>query len=1214
MAVSPSTTVRTEMVDLISRELLGPRRGDREEIRGTPRAAYAIGALAPVTVDPSLPVALTISDEVMPGESESVVSDIDPAALGQQGVGAATDEDVSSGDAEEDEDEGPKGALTHPSSMGLRFQVPPACPTLEVVASWGRYESFRREAEDGRKQTWWRRSPKAVTTAIGVASRPARDEEQVELDGDVSLRCEFFTMADRIIVEVALSNDRVTPINAPPGDWLFQTQLVIRAGDQSAIFLPSRDVMLPSYDETDGERRRLDLQYRDCLEYAVGRTCSVSWDEVAHARRACEVSTTWLATADIAQTVAGEVEGAQLAMRVLAQVPPGEVGAGLSPLVTGYQAWLVDQGRRAEELPAHLEGVASEVIVEAQEAATRLQAGLDLLADSPEALRAFHFMNRAMRDQRIRSQVAGQRAASESMSLEAALAAVEADGDQAASWRPFQLAFILMQLPALVDPTNIFRSGKSPRAEVLFFPTGGGKTEAYLGLAAFTFAIRRLQGNVDTGKGTLNGRDGVAVLMRYTLRLLTSQQFQRATALVCAAELIRQEDPVTWGSEPFRIGLWVGSTVSPKRYDEARDQVAAVRAQDSGRTFGLTVLQVKRCPWCGTSIEPKRDVEARDKTRRVVVYCGDISGDCPFSKEGATTEGLPILTVDEEIYRYPPTFLLATVDKFARLAREGEAASLFGYVAERCPRHGYRHPDTRDSVCSGSSHKQVKGINPLPPVTVSGVRRLRPPDLIIQDELHLITGALGTAVGVFENVIDTLCTWQLVGQTVKPLLVASTATMSNAGEQVRNLYGRGLDVFPPQVLHVTDTFFSRVIAVTDETPGRRYLGLAAHGIRLTLAEIRISEIMLLVGQKLLDECGDAADPYLTSVAYFSATRELAGMRRYLDDDVTMRVAGNTEPFPRRTTDFAGLEIGELTSRISSGDIASTLDRLALRFDASKHSTTARAARSAAIKRGEKPEALGTRPFDFVLATSMLQVGVDVPRLGLMLVVGQPKNTAEYIQASSRVGRDPARPGLVLSLANWARPRDMAHFEQFRHYHETFYAQVEVLSVTPYSDTALERGLMAVLVSAARVLDVGHDASLSPEPGAGRVLSESARIDAMIETLAERAACAGRDPDTADRVRAKLIQRRARWFERAEEEGGALVYERSTDTRQVLKPLLISPEARNTPPEEKFLVVANSMREVQPEINLLVSPSTDRLAAKEPPGAPAWTFPTPEDAE
>lgn len=1224
MAAS-STCVRAELLGLIRAELLGPRGGAEEEIPGTPRAAYAVGGLAPVTVDPRLGALSFDFDseelsDAQAGADSAGIRDVDPATSGQPGVPVPTDEEVASAENDDEEDAGPKGSLTHPSSMGLRFQVSSGAPTLAITASWGRYEQFQKLNEDtGKKRTWSRRTPVSITRELEVRAVQGGQQRIIDLGDDVSLRCEVFPAEGRLIVELALSNDRVTGMDAPPGDWLFQTQLSVEATDGSACLLPSRDVLELGYDEPDAERRRLDLQYRHRLEYAVGRTCSVTWDEVAGERRARRVETTWLPAVEVAQTVAGEAGDAVTSMRELAQITPTAIAAALMPLAHGYGEWLTEQRVETQKLPSHLRSTAEEALAEAGVARSRLVAGIDLLRSNDQAFAAFTFMNQTMREQRIRSQIAARRSAAAGVTVGAALAEVEELGDKAASWRPFQLAFILMQLPSLVDPTSDYRSSANAKVELLFFPTGGGKTEAYLGLAAFTFAIRRLQGTVTGQDGELNGMDGVGVLMRYTLRLLTSQQFQRAAALVCAAELARQLDPATWGTEPFRIGLWVGSSVSPKRFAEASEQVESVRRDDSGRAYGLTVLQLKRCPWCGEQIDPKRDVEAIQRTQRIHVYCGDRTGDCPFSKDGDSDEGLPILTVDEEIYRHPPSFLLATVDKFARLAREGEAASIFGYVAERCPRHGYRHPDARGDSCKGNGHNAVNsGGATYPAVAVEPVTRLRPPDLIIQDELHLITGALGTAVGVFENAVDTLCSWDLDGLPVKPLIVASTATVRNAENQVRSLYGRGVDVFPPQVLDVRHTYFSREIAISEDNPGRRYLGVCAHGIRLTLAEIRLSEILLLAGQKLLDEHGGAADPYMTTVAYFSATRELAGMRRYLDDDVTTRVSGRTEPFPKRTNDFARLEIGELTSRISSADIATTLDKLSLAFDPQRWSTAGKAAYAQAMKERQdqkKPApSYGERPYDFVLATSMLQVGVDVGRLGLMLVVGQPKNTAEYIQASSRVGRESSKPGLVVSLANWSRPRDMAHFEQFRHYHETFYAQVEALSVTPYSEAALERGLMGMLISTARVLDVGREHSLSPERGAGQILQQSPRVEQIIERLAERASGAGLDGDTKQRVLAKLIQRKDRWFGKAQEEHGAIVYERAQSKDEVVRPLLISPEARSVPANEKVFVVANSMREVQPEINLLVSPSQERLAAREPADAPTWVFASAEEEE
>jgi hypothetical protein len=732
-------------------------------------------------------------------------------------------------------------------------------------------------------------------------------------------------------------------------------------------------------------------------------------------------------------------------------------------------------------------------------------------------------------------------------------------------------------------------------------------------LAAYTFAIRRRQGKQQSTDGVLDGSDGVAVLMRYTLRLLTAQQFQRATALVCAAELARRDDEAMWGSEPFRIGLWVGTDVSPKRWDEADEQLKKATAYGGHR---LTVLQVQRCPWCGSPIGAA-NVKADKATRRVFVHCGDDLGRCPFAKGGQVGEGLPVLTVDEEIYRMPPAFVIATVDKFARLAREGEAAALFGYVGRRCGRHGYVHPDYAGCDIK-TGHKAEPG---LPAATVRPTGRLRPPDLIIQDELHLITGALGTSVGLFEVAVETLASWETTGgKPVRPMIVASTATVRKADDQVRGLYGRRVEIFPPQVLDVADTYFSKELPVGPDSPGRRYVGVSAQGVRLSSAEIRVAEVLLLAGQLLLDRAGGAADPYMTLVGYFNATRELAGMARYVADDVQNRIR-QPRPgsgFPRRQGSYGRLVTGELTSRIASADIGRTLDNLALEFDPDWATTAAMRQRLEHQDAGNTIARPKADPFDVVLATSMLQVGVDVQRLGLMLVVGQPKNTAEYIQASSRVGRDPNnRPGLVVALGNWARPRDLAHFEQFRHYHETFYAQVEALSVTPFSPTSLERGIDGVLVSAARVLQAHRDDGLSPERSAWRVRDEQPALAALIARLQTRILAAAQQEPVAEHARQRLINRLDQWNARANyatKASQTLVYERTGDSNAYLS-LMMSPEhakAQHDLKERAPFVIANSMREVQPEINLLVSPLPERLFVVEPDGAPQWTLPAEGD--
>ncbi|MEU0100690.1 DISARM system helicase DrmA [Streptomyces sp. NPDC006267] len=1216
-----SWTARENLVDILERELLGPANGPDELLEGVPDSAYLIGRIAPVRLT---------AGRADPGEagSDEAASDVGDAVDAAESRGVpltAVDDSSASSDEDEVEDQPQKRGLMIPASMGLRCQIPDDLDEFTVTASWGTYEPVKEKRGEGVDAgegempapafRRFQRTPHAIAKTIRVADLGPSRTTEIILKDKIVLRVDRYDDTERgcRLIEVALCNDRETPRKIPVEAWLYQTKLSVSSGG-AEVFLPVNDVLLDTREEQDDELRRLRLQYRNRLEFAHGRTCSVDWKTVEGARRASEVWTTWLPVSETPQTAAEEIGAALLDMRKLQGASTVELRTGLEPIVAGYTAWLDDEQQRAEALPDHLRSEGLEAVGDARRVQRQLADGLEFLLGDEEALRCFRFMNRVMADQRVQSQVAERRASAPEEGIDEAREAILADKkERAHSWRTFQLAFVLMQLPLLSDPAAEKRSGELAKAQLLFFPTGGGKTEAYLGLAAYTFAIRRRQGVVDAFDGPLDGRSGVAVLMRYTLRLLTAQQFQRATTLVCAAELARRDDVATWGDEPFRIGLWVGTDVSPKRYDEAADQLQKAHG---GRGYRLTVLQIQRCPWCGTRVEA-RDVRTEPALRRVYVYCGNELAECPFADGGEVPDGLPVLTVDEEIYRLAPAFVIATVDKFARLAREGEAASLFGHVSRRCERHGFVHPDYQQcDIKDGSKHPKKDG---YPAAPVHPAMRLRPPDLVIQDELHLITGALGTTVGLFEVAIDVMTDWRTKGgHPVRPLLVASTATARNASDQVRALYGRDVTIFPPQVLDAGNTFFSKEIPVSEKNPGRRYVGVSTTGVRLTTAEIRVAEVLMAGGQLLIDRSGSVADPYMSLVGYFSAIRELAGMARYMSDDIQTALAKGRpwSKLPRRTgTDFGSLHVAELTSRVASADITATLDQMAMSFDPGFDSTAGKRNRRA-LREAKKPDLTReVNPYDVVLATSMLQVGVDVTRLGLMLVVGQPKNTAEYIQASSRVGRDGNRPGLVLALGNWARPRDLAHFEQFRHYHETFYAQVEALSVTPFSVTSLERGLDGVLVSAARVLQAakaGHGQGLSPEDGAAHIEAEQHFAGELIEALVRRIARAG-DEDAADRARLRLENRLDQWGKRRKhlmELRKSLVYEKVLDDSRH-DALMMSAEnakagidTRDAPP----FIVANSMREVQPEINLLVSPIKERLVYRAPDYAPKWQMP------
>ncbi|WP_327045414.1 DISARM system helicase DrmA [Microbispora sp. NBC_01189] len=1248
-----SFEVREAFQELVRRDLLGPYDGDFEELPRKaigPRERYLVGMLGP---KPSPKRVAEDADELPETE------------IGAEGDGA----------------EGELPDVLTPqnlgrlwaSSMGMSFAVPGDLDALTVTARWGAYTKVETEVEDakGRQRTErvWGRRPVEHRLTIPLAEPGQKipltmeraDEPGVLLAVAVRPRPE-----GRRVVELTLINQQVEPETSPDIAWLFQAELVAAAqaaaqtGGPAGVFLPIDDPLdggradpgqgsaaqggasQENAAQEDLEERHLRLLYRNERRYAVGRNVAVHAEVAPDARRATELRTTWLPYYDVPATVAPVGEGTALAdvelsMDALAKASPQALAAGLTPLADGYSAWLDEQERQIPVVPEPLREAAEVAVRKARRAAERIRAGIALLtvttADRHEqAYAAFRFANRAMALQRRRTAVAKLRD-EQGLSYEQAIAEVDAQGTKAASWRPFQLAFMLLNLPSLTDPAHPERAADhTATVDLLFFPTGGGKTEAYLGLTAYTFAIRRLQKVVGSGTEARSGLDGVAVLMRYTLRLLTAQQFQRAAALVCACEVLRRDDPGTWGDEPFRIGLWVGNAVSPNWFAEAKDQIQ--EARDSNRD--TNVLQTLSCSWCGEKLVAGANLDIDEDRRRVLLYCGRGSeGDadpCPFSRLGelrtlpagtsadeayARREGLPILTVDEEIYRLTPSLVIATVDKLAQLPWRGFAGHLFGRVSRRCPRHGYRHDDLDDRIGCGGRHN-AKGR--LPKTESRPVIRLRPPDLIIQDELHLISGALGTVVGLFEAAVDELCTWTTGGVQAGPKIIASTATTKRADRQVLGVFGRDLAVFPPQVIDVADTFFSRQAPVTPKDPGRRYLGVCAHGVRLKSAEIRLAEILLLAGQTLFDGYGEPADPYMTLVGYFNATRELAGMRRYMDDDVTTRIRmhGRQKKLSNRLlsrTDL--LHVVELTSRISSGDISEVLKQLEIGFDpeldTSRRIRESREEIAAIMK--EKDESKRWRahpiadryralrsmrsarpPVDVVLATSMLQVGVDVSRFGLMMMIGQPKNTAEYIQASSRVGRDADRPGLVVTLYNWSRPRDLAHYEDFEHYHATFYRQVEALSVTPYTARALDRGATGAFVAAVRNVEEAHSRNRDAED----VKLDSDVVSRIAGRIVARAEVVG-GPRARQAVDERLKMLIDLW--NAAKTGPArLGYERKKSTTKEIVDGLLH-RAGNGPWDPR--TVGNSMRETENEINLLLPPDDGIFLG--PVGAPEWSF-------
>ena len=532
-----------------------------------------------------------------------------------------------------------------------------------------------------------------------------------------------------------------------------------------------------------------------------------------------------------------------------------QLSSMLTPLVDAYRDWIDGEKSKLntdEGLSAF--GDASSVAIEnCNLTLQRIEEGMSLLQQQDEigkhAFEAFKFMNRAMWLQRTHSIYSEKVRRGEETEFE------DIDIPRNRSWRTFQLAFVLLNIPGVTQLDHSERGeGIEALADLLFFPTGGGKTEAYLGLSAYTMGLRRLQGVV-SGR---SGEDGVAVLMRYTLRLLTIQQFQRATALICACENIRRKalesGDTRWGESPFRIGLWVGRKTTPNRTDDAAEAIKQARGNSYGGAGVGTPYQLTSCPWCGSSIDAGRHLESRPYphgSARTLTYCGDRTGQCLFSRRQAEGEGLPVVVVDEEIYRRLPTLLIATVDKFAQMPWKGEVQMLFGQVNARCDRHGFVSPEIDDS----QSHPRSK--SGMPATRQQGQNPLRPPDLIIQDELHMISGPLGTLVGLYETAIDKLCTWEVDGKQVRPKVIASTATIKNADVQVKNLFMRTVNVFPPPGLDIKDNFFSLTREPTPEDFGRRYLGVCSPGRRLKAVLIQVYVSTLCATQALYERYGRA---------------------------------------------------------------------------------------------------------------------------------------------------------------------------------------------------------------------------------------------------------------------------------------------------------------------------------------------------------------------
>ncbi len=1008
---------RRHLVDALERDLLGPEADD-EVITGPPTMKYIVGVLFPRDADRS-----------------------DPAQnLGERTGSDADDDDSGSWDPAVS-----MSYVRYPCSMGMTMAVDSAATQrITVQVGGARYvpveqhggaasrgqdasEYLGRRAPSSEQESWRRVPLLAEPIEIDVSSPTPGRSEPVGEGLELFQRVRPADELGRVSVTVVLINTREPAAFARDADSFFQACLRAEAPGHGAVFVHRTGVDLTIREE-DIESDR--LLYRDAVSMAGGHGTAVDWDgDPADSGRASAVFTCMIPRYELRLADSNTaIDTAPLRMGHLMRAPRAQALEGLTDLCGQYEQWIMKTSQQVSQLHPALQDTASRHLNRCREALQRMRVGIRLLTSDSDAWEAFRLANRAMLMQRARS---------EWLAAVDRESAPDLDGDH--RWRPFQIAFILLCLEGIAHPDSDDRQ----LTDLLWFPTGGGKTEAYLGLLAFTAMLRRLR---EPGRG-----HGVTVIMRYTMRLLTIQQFERAALLVCCLESIRRADPQRLGDQPIEIGLWVGQTATPNTLAEAKVSIDKLR--QGVRLQQQNPLQLHRCPWCASPIGP-HDIWIAKSPPRLVMACR--TDGCDFSS------GLPVCVVDEDIYSRHPMLIIATADKFASMPWRDSCISLF--------------------------NGDLSGI--------------RPPELIIQDELHLISGPLGTLSGLYETAVDLLCSQ--MGN--KPKVIASTATIRRANAQIAALFDRGVRQFPPPGISAADSFFA-VEVPPDEKGTRLYVGVIAPGTSQTTLLVRTYAAILQAAAEL-DGPPTIKDPYWTLIGYFNSLRVLGGARMQVQDDVDDRLdlLSRQHSVQKRKIERRI----ELTSREPSGDIPDHLRRMDIRYPS--------------------PEAL-----DVILATNMISVGVDVNRLGLMAVMGQPQSTSEYIQATSRVGR--RYPGLVITMLHAAKSRDRSHYESFRDFHAALYRQVESSSVTPFSARARSRALHAVLVALVRLTVP----ALRANDSAGSVGTMLASLEPAKAAILDRVRRV--DEREMESTAAELEQIVAKWVRRAEDEPD-LVYSNS----------------------------------------------------------------------
>lgn len=877
--------------------------------------------------------------------------------------------------------------VSNPSSAGLTFTAKPNTVgiSVNIAYSWYQPVEFSQAPENAiNTEKWdnlkdsqkprllWKRQPAEYSTVINPEN--IVKSQTIELVHGIQLfiyKNKIFDSGETVLTVSLINRNKADKdLKETAEKTIFQVGMVIASTQKKSEFTSvGRQIDIG----IDPEIQELDLLYRDNHYYAQGHGCSVKWD--LENPEPLWIASDYFPSYNLLQMKAATFDDLPVfGMKFLAEGKGQDIIDLLKNFMQRYSGWIADTSKKTGEFSEQEKISANRNLQKCQAALEQIeQTILELeksLTGDQLVWRAFQMANEAMYMQRVQSMKKNN------WKIE----------PEKISWYPFQLAFILHEIISFIKPGSEARE----KVDLLWFPTGGGKTEAYLGISAFAIFLRRLRNSENAG---------VTVIMRYTLRLLTLQQFERASILIFACELLRRKYQL--GGSEISIGLWVGGKLTPNKLKDAIKNLRRNQKGDFGDDEEGNPCQVKICPWCGKPISAS-DYQVDTATRRMTIRC--LNEACEISK---LPEGMPLHLIDESIYHHVPTFIVATIDKFAQLPLKSEPSALFGL--------------------NGSNN---------------------PPELIIQDELHLISGPLGTMTGIYEAAITKLCE----NNEIPVKILASTATIRNAENQIKALYGRDFTQFPPQGVTINDSFFAE-ISEANEKPARKYCGIMGIGTTATTTLIRV-EAALLFATRYLEVLGfkdKVIDNYWSITGYFNSLRELGSATTQISDDVQSRYqylckAKFEQVYPGINVKARHDNIVELTSRMNNSEITRVI-QIGMKREYTK----------------ENP----VDPYSFILASNMISVGVDIGRLGSMIVVGQPKTNSEYIQATSRVGRE--NPGLVLTVYNPSRSRDRSHYEQFLRYHSGMYRYVEATSLTPFSDRARDRGLHTLFVILCRYL-------------------------------------------------------------------------------------------------------------------------------------------------